>query len=161
MIEQVVEVCWICLDSGKIDNPLQKTCGCNMYTHRHCLAKWQMSRLGGIEEIACRFCGTELPDWKTVVCERFKAPTKKMSAIIKHEHVYVKFYFENRTRKEFKRHVCDAFDVEDLDLTFEIPDPIDSKHVLTPRLSSSSEDLNVCLDRMYDGVVHLAVELVR
>lgn len=58
------EVCWICLDGGTTDNPLQRICKCPRKAHGPCIARWQLHSAGKPEERVCRFCEQQLPDWK-------------------------------------------------------------------------------------------------
>jgi hypothetical protein len=53
--------CWICLQE---DGELVQPCGCPRAVHHDCLAYWQLHSAGTAEETRCRFCNSQLPDWK-------------------------------------------------------------------------------------------------
>ena len=60
-----IEVCWICFDASRDDQPLESPCRCKgLKAHRLCLARWQLQQAGKAEERTCRFCKDELPDWR-------------------------------------------------------------------------------------------------
>ncbi|KAL4513831.1 hypothetical protein Ndes2437A_g08178 [Nannochloris sp. 'desiccata'] len=61
----VEDICWICHEGHSDGMPLAKPCRCKcMQAHRPCLARWQLQQAGRTEERFCRFCKTELPDWR-------------------------------------------------------------------------------------------------
>lgn len=60
------QTCWICLEEG---GDLVSVCDCPSCVHSQCLAKWQLHNIGKPEEINCRFCKKEFPDWK----EKYKS----------------------------------------------------------------------------------------
>lgn len=63
------DVCWICLDPEGPQGPLERPCSCPRSVHAMCLARWQLHSAGRDEERVCRFCHTELRDWKPVMTE--------------------------------------------------------------------------------------------
>jgi hypothetical protein len=57
--------CWICLRGDTAARPLTAPCGCaSMRCHTACLARWQLQKTGTSEEFFCRFCASELPNWR-------------------------------------------------------------------------------------------------
>eukprot|EP00210_Caulerpa_lentillifera_P006476 g6188.t1 len=58
------EICWICLESSRPENPLLSPCRCPRKVHESCLARWQLQQAGKDEEQFCRFCLESLPDWR-------------------------------------------------------------------------------------------------
>jgi hypothetical protein len=58
-----IDTCWICFEECTEDIP----CNCSKRVHALCLAKWQIRNIGNPEEIICRFCNAELPDWKYIL----------------------------------------------------------------------------------------------
>ncbi|GBF96175.1 hypothetical protein Rsub_08923 [Raphidocelis subcapitata] len=63
------DVCWICLDPAGAHGPLERPCSCPRSVHAMCLARWQLHSAGRDEERTCRFCHSELRDWKPVMTE--------------------------------------------------------------------------------------------
>jgi hypothetical protein len=63
MDEEDSEQCWICFE----DCDEKQHCKCNSYVHAKCLAQWQLHQGGKQEEHFCRFCKTELPDWRFIL----------------------------------------------------------------------------------------------
>lgn len=63
------DVCWICLDPAGPFGQLERPCACPRSVHAMCLARWQLHSAGRDEERTCRFCHTELRDWKPVMTE--------------------------------------------------------------------------------------------
>lgn len=63
------DVCWICLDPAGVQGPLEQPCACPRSVHALCLARWQLHSAGREEERVCRFCHTELRDWKPVMTQ--------------------------------------------------------------------------------------------
>lgn len=61
------DVCWICLESARIDEPLLAPCACPRKVHKKCLARWQLHSAGKDEEKTCRFCAKRLPDWRPIL----------------------------------------------------------------------------------------------
>ena len=73
--------CWICLGgdgtsatdglagdgAGTAAAPLERPCACPRRVHRACLARWQLQSAGRPEERACRFCGADYGDWRSVL----------------------------------------------------------------------------------------------
>ncbi|KIZ07041.1 hypothetical protein MNEG_0912 [Monoraphidium neglectum] len=63
------DVCWICLDPAGAHGTLERPCACPRSVHAMCLARWQLHSAGRDEERVCRFCHTELRDWKPVMTQ--------------------------------------------------------------------------------------------
>ncbi|CAG9462571.1 unnamed protein product [Pedinophyceae sp. YPF-701] len=63
------EVCWICLDGAdpEAKGGLHRPCKCPRFIHDQCLARWQLQSAGTRKEKECEFCGSQLPDWRTVL----------------------------------------------------------------------------------------------
>ncbi len=78
-------MCWICLeeetDTG--DNNLFSPCKCPRKVHPQCLARWQLQQAGRHEEKFCRFCNTNLTDWKShLTPEELKPEVSKVQPIM-------------------------------------------------------------------------------
>jgi len=59
---EALDVCWICLDDDQAE--LFSPCTCPRKAHAKCLARWQLQQAGRPEETHCRFCASQLADWK-------------------------------------------------------------------------------------------------
>ncbi|KAK9831532.1 hypothetical protein WJX81_006529 [Elliptochloris bilobata] len=57
-------VCWICLDTARPGQPLQRPCACPRYVHMACISRWCLQSAGSRKETHCEFCDSALPDWK-------------------------------------------------------------------------------------------------
>jgi hypothetical protein len=68
-------VCWICHEGEADGRALASPCRCRALTaHAACAARWQLQQAGRAEERFCRFCATELPDWRDAHAHLPKAP---------------------------------------------------------------------------------------
>lgn len=68
------DACWVCLDGHSPINPLIKPCMCpSRLVHQSCLARWQLQQAGKTEEVSCRFCSAQLPDWRDTTAALPKA----------------------------------------------------------------------------------------
>lgn len=59
------EVCWICLEGSTNDKvELIRPCKCPRVVHARCMARWQLQCSGKDEELHCKFCNQDLPNWR-------------------------------------------------------------------------------------------------
>lgn len=86
--------CWICLDGPTSSKPLLTPCKCiSRPVHRACLARWQLHSAGKSEEHKCRFCDSELPDWRPSILgdneEQGNAPKPLMAKLVFNNQIHV------------------------------------------------------------------------
>lgn len=133
------DMCWICLDeSGDMDKePLVSPCSCPRKVHPKCLARWQLQQAGRPEETNCRFCHSNLADWKaSLTPENLKPEVQRVQPIMV-------VYFEGEIHripvkqgsdglKEFTNRIRELFRLpEDVDisLTFGCKEPMSGQHL--------------------------------
>lgn len=58
------DVCWICLGESEAGDQLWRPCSCPRLVHAKCMARWQLQCSGKSEEVTCKFCNDELPNWR-------------------------------------------------------------------------------------------------
>ena len=59
------EVCWICLEGNTNEKAdLIRPCKCPRVVHARCMARWQLQCSGKDEEVHCKFCYQDLPNWR-------------------------------------------------------------------------------------------------
>ena len=59
------EVCWICLEGSTNEKvELIRPCKCPRVVHARCMARWQLQCSGKDEEVHCKFCNQDLPNWR-------------------------------------------------------------------------------------------------
>ena len=58
-------MCWICLEGSTNDKvELIRPCKCPRVVHARCMARWQLQCSGKDEELHCKFCNQDLPNWR-------------------------------------------------------------------------------------------------
>ncbi|EFJ46303.1 hypothetical protein VOLCADRAFT_46480, partial [Volvox carteri f. nagariensis] len=131
------DICWICLDGTKDRDPLINPCRCPRKVHPRCLARWQLQQAGRLEETNCRFCQSNLADWKaSLTPENLKPDVQRVQPIMV-------VYFEGQIHripvkqgpdglKEFTHRIRELFrlpDDVDISLTFGCKEPLSGQHL--------------------------------
>jgi hypothetical protein len=140
------DVCWICHDGNSVENPLETPCKCKMKAHRHCLSRWQLQKAGSKEERHCRFCKTELPDWRDTHSSLPKS-NPIMTVIHQGQTYQVQVKPGEAGKVEFDRTIREIFglnDGDDIQLTFGCKVP------------GSSAELTLEGWEAFDAAVHCA-----
>uniref|UniRef100_A0A383VT68 RING-CH-type domain-containing protein n=1 Tax=Tetradesmus obliquus TaxID=3088 RepID=A0A383VT68_TETOB len=75
------DVCFICLDGPRQQEPLVSPCSCPRKVHAACLAKWQLNCAGKDEETRCRFCHSVLPDWRPALTPQQLKPAASVMSV--------------------------------------------------------------------------------
>lgn len=141
------DVCWICHDGNSTDNPLETPCKCNgLKCHLSCISRWQLQQAGKREEMHCRFCLTELPDWRDTHSSLPKS-NPIMTVIHLGQTYQVQVKGGEAGKAEFDRSIRDIFGLnggDDIQLTFGCKVP------------GSSTELTLEGWEAFDAAVHCA-----
>jgi hypothetical protein len=111
------DVCWVCLEGSLPDNLIKSPCNCSQFSHTACLARWQLQSVGTKNETHCRFCDSELPDWKEAFTPSCGSAA---SVLLDIKHSGGAFSIEARTGPEG----YDRF-ISDINATFNSPEDYD------------------------------------
>lgn len=147
--------CWICLEGEDGDTPERlenMPCACPRLVHAKCLARWQLQKAGAAEELMCRFCKRQLPDWRQHMTPQSVKPAANavMAVVLNGCEHRITVSRGKSGRKEFERQIRRLFNVDDsdsIDFTFDcsIPDP--GEHGQTVQLNGKNA---------YDAAFHCA-----
>ncbi|KAI8474321.1 MAG: hypothetical protein J3K34DRAFT_366279 [Monoraphidium minutum] len=143
------DACWICLDPAGAHGPLERPCACPRSVHAMCLARWQLHSAGRDEERVCRFCHTELRDWKPVMTE--VAGAKVVTP-------YMRVSFNGKTYKvrvqpgpegaaEFERQIRGLL---------QLPDTVEFDVIFHCRAPGTGDKLQLQGLNAFDAAVHCA-----
>jgi len=130
-IPTMEDCCWICMDEQDGNVPKQ-VCGCPRKVHPQCLARWQLQQAGKQEETKCRFCDSQLLDWKDAfipddVKPYYASTTVTMRVIFEGRTYYIKTTSGEAGKQEFInaiRQLCNIDDDVDFDLNFNVREPV-------------------------------------
>jgi hypothetical protein len=100
--------------------------------HPQCLARWQLQQAGKQEETKCRFCNSQLLDWKDAIIpddvKPYYACTKvTMRLLFEGRTYYIKTSSGDAGKQEFItaiRQLCNIDDDVDFDLNFSVREPV-------------------------------------
>ena len=133
---------------------LKKVCGCPHLVHPTCMARWQVGQIGGDEEIKCRFCSKDLPDWRVSyaipenvnICFNIKFRGENYTITPPEEYDDFQEYIKNTLRLK----VNDSINIQ-----YKGKSPFDL--FTTIILSDNSQDKDIEMKRrLYRSAVHLA-----
>lgn len=133
--------CFICL-SSELNDPelgaLGRHCQCpTLFSHKSCLTRWQLQQAGKAEERTCRFCKTQLGDWREEINALTNSMGQEATASSRYKPIMA-VVFQGKTVKvpvsagpdgvaEFKKTVCKLFNLPegtDFEVTFECKSPV-------------------------------------
>ncbi|EFJ50460.1 hypothetical protein VOLCADRAFT_58469, partial [Volvox carteri f. nagariensis] len=112
------DVCWVCLEgASEVSGVLEHPCACPRGVHAKCLARWQLQSAGRDEERYCRFCKSELPDWRDILTPKVPAAPPVMAIVYDGKVIRLQVKPGREGMLEFQRQVRRAFNLgEDVEL---------------------------------------------
>eukprot|EP00877_Chromochloris_zofingiensis_P003002 jgi/Chrzof1/12702/Cz07g04170.t1 len=144
-----LDVCWICLEAATASKPLQQVCKCPRKVHEACLARWQLHSAGKSEERLCRFCNSELQDWRPVMTQT--TGSKLVTP-------YMRVSFNGRTHKvQVKPGVEGAKEFEyEIRRLLQLPDDQEFDVIFHCRAPGTGDKLQLQGLNAFDAAVHCA-----
>ena len=128
-IEDSEDQCWICLQPASVEKgELKQHCKCkSLLAHDSCIAHWQLRKAGSVEELRCRLCNTQLPDWRQASLSKGKKALAKVVTLavqVNGQTKYMKVTLGGQEKiAEFRKKITRSFGLSDtthLDIDFTV-----------------------------------------
>jgi len=136
--------CWICLQTGARDGmEVVRHCKCkSMFAHPSCLAHWQFTKAGTMEEHRCRLCDSPLQDWRRVANTKAKRKASKEVTLcvqVEGKTKWLKLRVGGPEKiPEFRKRLRSAFNLAEdcrLDIDFTVRNPFSGENVILNGMS--------------------------